>query len=308
MSKTSAKGPQFVAMFGPVLKAVRDLGGSARPQEVYEHVAQALGLSETSRSEETPSGVPRHQNQMAWARFYLTRAGLLDSSVRGVWSLTEKGRTCPDLSAEQAGELARQVRAKMAAEARGRPAATDSSHADEAPPISPSADPSTSHRTRVIEVLQALAPSGFERFCQRLLREAGFQNVAVTGRSGDGGIDGIGILQVNSLVSFKVLFQCKRYLNTVAPGQVRDFRGAMMGRADKGIILTTGGFTAEAKREAVRDGAPPIELVDGEKLVDMLEEMEMGLRPVKAFEVDESFFASFGKVLGEKDMTREPST
>ncbi len=69
----------------------------------------------------------------------------------------------------------------------------------------------------------------------------------------------IGVLQVNELVSFKVLFQRKRYAGPITPTQVRDFRGAMMGRADKGIVLTTGSFTAEARREALRDGVPPID-------------------------------------------------
>jgi restriction system protein len=145
----------------------------------------------------------------------------------------------------------------------------------------------------VIESLLALSATGFEMFSQRLLRESGFQRVTVTGRSGDGGIDGNGILAVNPLVSFKVLFQCKRYAGSVGSGAVRDFRGAMMGRADKGIILTTGTFTPEARKESVRDGVPPIELVDGEKLVDMLEGLELGLRPVRAYRIDESFFDEF---------------
>jgi restriction system protein len=119
--------------------------------------------------------------------------------------------------------------------------------------------------------------------------------VTVTGRSGDGGIDGIGVLQVNPLVSFKVLFQCKKYAGSVTPSQVRDFRGAMTGRADKGIIITTGSFTADAKREAVRDGAPSIELVDGERLIDMLENLQLGLTRVQTFELNSSFFDDFAK-------------
>lgn len=117
--------------------------------------------------------------------------------------------------------------------------------------------------------------------------------MVVTGRAGDGGIDGYGTLQVNPLVSFKVLFQCKRYTGSVSPSQVRDFRGAMSGRADKGIIISTGTFTAEARREASRDGAPPIELIDGEKLVGMFKELELDLKPVKTYEIDESFFDEF---------------
>jgi len=144
-----------------------------------------------------------------------------------------------------------------------------------------------------MKIILALSPSGFERLCQRLLREAGFENVIVTGRSGDGGLDGIGLLQVNPFVSFKILFQCKRYLGTVNPSQVRDFRGAMAGRADKGIILTTGTFTPAAQEEAVRDGASPIELVDGEKLLDMFEKLELGVKPRTTYEVDQDFFKPF---------------
>jgi restriction system protein len=163
-----------------------------------------------------------------------------------------------------------------------------------AEPVAPAESaPTTNYRQQLSDTLHTLSPAGFERFCQRLLRESGFEQVTITGRSGDGGIDGIGILQVSPLVSFKVLFQCKRYTSAVGSAQVRDFRGAMMGRADKGIILTTGTFTADAKREAIRDGVPPLELVDGEKLVDMCEALELGLRPKTTFEFDPNFFDEF---------------
>lgn len=149
------------------------------------------------------------------------------------------------------------------------------------------------YQTELMAVLQSLPAPGFERLCQRLLRESGFERVTVTGRTGDGGIDGIGVLQMTPFVSFKVLFQCKRYIGTVSASQVRDFRGAMMGRADKGIIMTTGSFSRDAKSEAVRDGVVPIELVDGEKLVDLFESLELGLKPKKAFDVDYDFFEEF---------------
>lgn len=92
---------------------------------------------------------------------------------------------------------------------------------------------------------------------QAILREAGFIEVYVTGRSGDQGIDGHGTLQINPLVSFRVLFQCKRYRQSVSAPDVRNFPGAMAGRADEEIIITTGTFTAEARRESSRDGVPP---------------------------------------------------
>jgi restriction system protein len=150
------------------------------------------------------------------------------------------------------------------------------------------------YRVEVLDVMRKLPPAGFERLSQRLLRESGFSQVEVTGRSNDGGIDGYGTLQVNPMVSFKILFQCKRYTSAVSSKQVRDFRGAMAGRADKGIILTTGSFTAEARREASRDGVPAIELIDSEKLVAMLEKLEVGLKPTITYEVDKPFFEEFG--------------
>lgn len=149
------------------------------------------------------------------------------------------------------------------------------------------------YKTEILGLVRSLPPSGFERLSQRLLRESGFQQVVVTGRSGDGGIDGVGVLQINPFVSFNVLFQCKRYQGSVTPSHVRDFRGAMMGRADKGIIITTGTFTLDAKKEARRDGVPPIELVAGDDLIRLFESLELGLLPQKTFEVDRKFFDEF---------------
>jgi len=147
----------------------------------------------------------------------------------------------------------------------------------------------------LLNLIKLLPPAGFEKLSQKLLRESGFQEVVVTGRSGDGGIDGMGVLQVNPFVSFNALFQCKLYQGAVAPSRVRDFRGAMMGRADKGIIITTGTFTLDTKKEARRDGVPPIELVDGDLLVQMFERLELGLFPRTTYIVDEKFFEDFKK-------------
>jgi restriction system protein len=147
--------------------------------------------------------------------------------------------------------------------------------------------------SNLLEVLQSLSPSGFENVCKELLREHGFENVEVTGKSHDGGIDGYGILELNPFVSFKVLFQCKRYKGSVSRAQVGDFRNAMIGRAEKGIILTTGTFTKEAEKEANRDGAPPIELVDGKKIVEMFEMVQLGVKPRTIYEIDLKYFAKF---------------
>lgn len=287
--KKKDEGSQFVRYFGPLLDALRGLGGSGTPDEVVERIAKDLGLSDEIQNDLLPSGQPRYRNQVAWARFYLVREGLLDSSKRGVWSLTEQGRGTT-LSPNQAREIfLKQVRfyqeQRRLKTQSPEPVAEQIAEGTGATP--------EDYRGELIELLLKLPPSGFERLSQRLLREAGFIQVVVTGSSGDGGIDGYGTLQINPLVSFKVLFQCKRYTKSVSPSHVRDFRGAMAGRADKGIIITTGTFTAEARREASRDGVPPIELIDGEKLIDMLEHLELGLKPVTTYEIDELFFVEF---------------
>jgi restriction system protein len=282
------EGAQFLRYFGPLLDALRALGGSGTPEEVVERIAIDLGLSDEAQDDPLPSGESRFRNQVAWARFYLVREGLLDSSRRGVWSLTERGRATR-LSLEQAREI-RSKWVRFFQEQRQKKASTPESDIERA---EEEADVATDVNGELIELLVKLPPAGFERLSQRLLRESGFTQVVVTGRAGDGGIDGYGTLQVNPLVSFKVLFQCKRYTGSVSPSQVRDFRGAMSGRADKGIIISTGTFTAEARREASRDGAPPIELIDGEKLVGMFKELELGLKPVKTYKIDESFFEEF---------------
>jgi len=286
------KGPKFVRYFASIIEALKSLGGSARPAEVTDWVAASLGVSDDERSELTSTGVVRFDNAVAWARFYLAKAAIIDASKRGVWTLTEKGRAIPALSHDEAYAIFKDVQFGFQQGASGSGEKTVDSEQD-APSEETAFSAGPNHRVQVVEALMNLSPAGFEAFSQRLLRESGFQGVAVTGRSGDGGIDGDGILEVNPLVSFRVLFQCKRYAGSVGASAVRDFRGAMSGRADKGIILTTGSFTSEARKEAVRDGAPPIELVDGEKLVNMLEDLELGLKPVRAYQIDKAFFDEF---------------
>jgi restriction system protein len=288
------KVPQHFRFIIPIVEVLKELGGSGRASEVRDLVIEKLNISEEELSERIKSGKSRIKNQIQWARLMLAKADYIDSSQRGVWSLTEKGRlaelTDHDLLRlyEYRKQLAKEYRKIRLAKKNDTD--SDESQIDEV--IEDDFD-KDDYKSGLLNILQSISPAGFERICQRLLREAGFEQVKVTGKSGDGGIDGIGILQVNPFVSFRVLFQCKRYQGAVSPSQVRDFRGAMQGRADKGIIMTTGTFTTEAKKEARRDGVPPIEIVDGEKLVEMFEHVELGLKPVKTYEIDEKFFDEF---------------
>ena len=283
-----ANGPQFIRYFGPIVEALKQLGGSGRPSEVKDIIVENLHISDAELDEVTPSGVPRISNRVDWARFYLVRGGYLDASVRGVWSLTDKGREVESIDQNTASKIFERVRKEMKDEKNP----SDSEQVSQ--PEDQNNDPvKADYRIELLDLLKTLPPDGFERLCQRLLRESGFERVTVTGRSGDGGIDGIGVLQMTPFVSFKVLFQSKRYSGSVNASQIRDFRGAMLGRADKGIIITTGTFTHDARAEAVRDGVVPIEMVDGEKLIDLFESLELGLKPRLAFDVDYAFFEEF---------------
>jgi restriction system protein len=284
------RGPAFIRFFSPLIQALHQLGGSGKPTEVYDRIVQNLKLPDEKVAETTKSGATRVENQIHWARFYLARAGYIDSSQRGVWRLTEKGLATDSLEGDEAYALFKTLHAQLQS-SNDRPQATQLSQEPVMDEVG--IQPITDYRTALLATLVGLPPGGFERVCQRLLRESGFERVTVTGRSGDGGIDGIGVVQVTPFVSFKALFQCKRYVGSVGASQVRDFRGAMAGRADKGIIITTGTFTRDARDEAVREGVPPIELVDGEKLVELFESLQLGLKPRKAFDIDQEFFREY---------------
>lgn len=279
---------EFVRWMGPILEALRELGGSGKPREVCDLIAERQGLTDNKLEETLKSGQTRYYNQVHWARQYLVWENLLDGSTRGIWALTPLGyKTQLD---KPAGHKIFLKWVKVHASARKK---GNEERCAGAVQIEVEAVTDTDHKFLLLELLKKVTPEGFERICARLLRESGFEKVTVTGGPRDEGIDGLGILQVNPFVSFKVLFQCKRYKGSVSRSQVGDFRNAMLGRADKGIIITTGTFTADARREADRDGAPPVELVDGEKLVEMFERVNLGLKQRLIYELDYPFFSDF---------------
>ena len=262
---TSSKLPTFDQLIVPTVHALRALGGSAGIEELGEKVAQLMKLSDEvlgyRRESASMNEVPYRG---AWARTYLRRDGVLERTARGVWALTPRGRDIDD--ATLAGTPARVRKAQAAA----RAARTEEEDAEQ------EVAAEQSWKEHLLAVLRALPSDAFERLGQRLLRESGFIKVEVTGKTGDGGIDGVGVLRIQ-LISFHVLFQCKRYRETIGAPAIRDFRGAMVGRTDKGLFITTGRFTADARREATRDGAPPVELIDGEELCELLRQLRIGV-------------------------------
>lgn len=275
--------PKLQPLVNATALALSNLGGSASNQEILDEVIKVVSLPD--RFIEVPhknGGLTFLEYRLHWARTYLRKAGLVENTNRGVWALTPEGRTIAKDKLENVVRLVRTRDYEARKATRGQSIEETEEGADE-----------LSWQEELLSILLKMTSAAFERLCQRLLRESGFVKVEVTGRSGDGGIDGQGVLRVN-LVSFHVLFQAKRWQSSVGASVVRDFRGAMVGRADKGLIITTSTFTKDARIEATRDGAPAIDLVDGEDLCRLLKDTRIGVevKLVEEVHINESVFAT----------------
>ena len=288
--------PRYDEFMLPALEALRELGGSARRDEVISAVADREGLTdEQLEARYETTGVSVAADRIGWALSYLKKIGAVDNSSRGVWAITDAGRRIE--SPSEIDEQLRAVRAELAARAAQRKLNVQSGMDDNNElDFADETDPDAQWQATLLKRLLEMTPAAFERLTQRLLREAGFREVEVLGRSGDGGLDGVGVYRL-SLVSFPIYFQCKRYSGSVPSSAVRDFRGAMAGRGEKGLLVTTGTFTRGARDEASRDGAPPVQLIDGEDLCDLLKEYKLGvatrIRAIEDIEVDTSWFEQF---------------
>ncbi len=267
--------PSFDSLMNPLLDALRELGGSGTIDEIYEKAVELIQLPHevvsvihnSDRGNQTEISY-----RLAWARTYLKKYGLLENSSRGVWSLTSKAK---EIESVDPAEVTRFVR-ESARREQAKNQDIEKATLDLSPECE--AEQGEEWREELHYILtQNLDPAAFERLIQRVLRESGFIHVEVTGRTGDGGIDGKGIARIHGFMSFHVIFQCKKWKGSVGAAEIRDFRGAMVGRADKGLFITTGVFTPAAIKEATRDGAPPIDLVDGDQLAEKLKEFGLGV-------------------------------
>lgn len=264
--------PKREFFFKPILQAIQELGGSGSNDEINNKVIEILKISDTLLTiMHKNTNQSEFEYQMAWVRTMLKSQGLLENSQRGVWSISSNADfTLLKINLDK--KLESQINEEV--------------NLDE------------NWKEKVINVItEHLSPSAFERLIQRILREKGFTQVEVLGRTGDGGIDGRGIARINGILSFHIIFQCKRFKGTSKVGSkdIRDFRGAMVGRTDKGLFITTSTFTRDAIAEANRDGAPTIDLMDGDKLAEKLKELNLGLKVElkEIVKVDEDWFKNF---------------
>ena len=271
--------PKHDELFWPVVRALRQLDGSADNEQLVEKVSELLEIDDELTAIPHKAGPQTEIGyRIAWVKSWLKWGGMVDNPRRAVWVLTELGRG----AAEDEVNAVRQRRRAEAAQKRkaklSRAHINDSDDLDEAP-SSEELDQfkDDDWQNELLDIIRGIEAQAFERLARQLLLSLGFSHVEVVGKSGDGGIDLLGVVKINDVLTFRVLAQCKRYKGTVAPKDIRDFRGAMQGRTDKGIYITSGRYSRDARKEASRDGVPEIDLVDGEGLANLLKRLQMGV-------------------------------
>jgi restriction system protein len=274
--------PRPPELYNPLLAAIRKLGGSASIEELDQQVIRDVGLTDMQIAEPHNERYTKIQYNLAWAKTHLKVYGALDSNGRGVWFLTSQGQGLGHVDPQAVARAAHSPRTssiRTSAAAGGNDGHGALAIAVDEDTISNLLEEDIDQlwREELLARVLSMRPDAFERLCQRLLREAGFVEVTVKGRPGDGGIDGVGVVQLGGHLSFPAYFQCKRYQGAVGSREIRDFRGAMAGRGNHGLFITTGSFTPDARREATRDGVSPIDLIDGERLIDKLKELGLGV-------------------------------
>ncbi len=280
------KIPTYDQMMNPLIKSINELGGSGSISEINEKVFEIMKLDdeilEIMHNEKSSN--TEIEYRLAWTRTYLKKYGILENSSRGVWAFTQKGKEIKEVNSDEVVLFVKNelINKKNKKEEISKPEDEDIETPDEI----------QDWRDKLKEILLNIDPSAFERLIQRLLRESGFTQVDVTGKTGDGGIDGKGIYKIAGLLGFHIMFQCKRWKGQIKSSDIRDFRGALQGRADKGLFITTGVFTRDALKEANRDGAPPIDLIDGDLLIDKLKEYSLGLKKevLEKIEIDINWY------------------
>lgn len=290
-NKIDSRIPRYNKLIMPAFTALKELGGSGTNDEILNQVIKDLNIPDEV-ADITHMGKVNQSElsyQLAWARTYLSKYGVIQNSARSVWSIT------PDfvgVDVLDEKEIVASVVKKNAEKRNKATTTTDDIPEDDDPTNDDEEYPDEIKpwKEKLAETLQSMDPYGFERLTQRVLRECGFSQVEVTKKSGDGGIDGTGKLKINGIFSFNVAFQCKRYSGVVGAPDIRDFRGSLTTNIEKGLFITTGTFSKAAREEACSPGKQQIDLLDGEEFINKLTEYEIGVHPVTTYAIDEEFF------------------
>ena len=286
--------PTFPGMRSAVLSVMRTIPLPVHRTKIGDFVADHFDLNEQQRAVREPGkGASRSYVHWVseWACNDLKHIGVCEQPARGLYQLTQLGRVISNEEVERLHrKRGREERAKRKAEAR----LTNESESNEVELDEYLDDDWT---RQLLDRLGGMSPQGFEHLSGALLEAAGFHGVSVTRQTGDGGIDAVAVYRPQGLISFRTTVQCKRWSGGVGSDRVQAFQGASMGKADRGILITTGHFTSAAKAQAQAPGAFPIDLVDGEALCELLREHSIGVRTIERkvedIVVDQAYFNQF---------------
>ena len=278
--------PGYAALIDATFRALKELGGSGKNNEINEKASELMGLSEDvlGKPHLNSSSLSEVNYRLAWARTLLKNCGAIENSTRGVWAITPGYSDKKEVDGDYIEKNFRTCAPKSSEKAEINEEQMEDAGVEVPEEVKP-------WRRKLYDVLIRMEPFSFERLAQRFLRECGFDDVRVTKKSGDGGIDGIGKLKVNGVFSINIAFQCKRYQGPVGAPDIRDFRGSLTTNIEKGVVITTSTFSKQAIEEASNPGKQHIDLIDGEEFITMLAELGIGVREVKDYEIDEDYFS-----------------
>ncbi len=224
---------------------IREAGGAAPPRDLYSKLATEFQLTDNEQQELLDSGPRKWWNLVQWVRQRLVEKGQIDGSTRGVWKITAAGEARRDGSP---GFLLPPSPIPVTSESTLRDVVT--AQRDEV-------------KRRILTELRSLSSHAFERFCSALLQRLGFEDITVTKRSADGGIDGFGNFRQGA-VSIRSAFQAKRWKesSTIGRPEIDKFRGAIQGDFDHGVFLTTSKFSREAESSSFKKGGVSTRTID----------------------------------------------
>ena len=272
--------PDFQTFMRPVLEVMSD-GSVWKTTQLINKLSDLFSLTAEERNQLLPSGTQsRMNNRVLWARNDLKNAGLLERAEdagKGAYKITDKGLKVLETGPER---ITRSYLHSLDADSENPLFQSENADEQKTPKeliAEAQAMLNESLRKELLQRLKQTDPIEFEKIVLSLMEAMNYGIGSMTKQSHDGGIDGMGILKLGEVLSFRVAFQAKRYDGTVGSSIIRDFRGAMMGRADKGLIITTGVFSRDAVKEATRDGATPIDLIDGNDLAKHLKKLGLGV-------------------------------
>jgi restriction system protein len=292
-SPSQAALPTYRELMYPVLRAVGDLGGSAQSREITDRVVEMIQATEEQLALTYPNR-PKSVliDRIHWACSYAKLGAALDRPQRGLYVLTTEGREILSLpQAEADARLLEMDRRVRAAQVRRR----GELNADEDDPLEDETLSEDSTWTDVLlDRLHRLTPEGFEEFVMYLLRAFELELTRVGG-TGDQGIDGIGIAPLSPVLSSRVAVQAKRYdpTSTIGREVVALFqRDASAAGAERAVLVTIGRFSEPARRAATT-ATPTVDLIDGEKLCELVRQKDIGLRIVP--QVQEDWFDRFDR-------------